>query len=89
MMLRGNTFKTLQTKDPAECTEACHADDKCQSINYVMSNGMCELNDRTKEARPVDFVADMDRPYVRRWADRGRGNLISVSGSTSDSQPAS
>lgn len=74
MMLRNHTFKTLQTKDPSECVQECNADEKCQSINFAMFHGICELNDRTKEARPENFVADIDRLYMRRWAKRGRNN---------------
>ena len=75
MMLRGHTFKTLriQTGDPSECVQECNADGKCQSINYSIFHGICELNDRTKEARPEDFVADLDRLYMKRWAKRGQG----------------
>jgi len=32
---------------------------------------MCELNDRTKEARPGDFVADSERVYLKRLSKRG------------------
>ena len=35
-----------------------------------------ELNNRTKEARPEDFVRDETRFYVRRWKNRGTGNNI-------------
>ncbi|XP_078375878.1 uromodulin-like [Oculina patagonica] len=70
MMLRGHIFKTLQTEDSLECVQECNTDKKCQSINYAMFHGICELNDRTKEARPEDFVADIDRLYMRRWAKR-------------------
>ena len=33
---------------------------------------MCEFNDRTKEARPEDFVPDPDRFYHRRAIKRGK-----------------
>ena len=33
---------------------------------------MCEFNDRTKEARPEDFVSDPDRFYHRRGMKRGK-----------------
>ena len=31
-----------------------------------------ELNDRTKEEKPDDFVKDKTRFYVRKWKNRGR-----------------
>ena len=33
---------------------------------------MCEFSDRTKEARPEDFVPDPDRYYFTRDVNRGR-----------------
>ena len=32
---------------------------------------MCELNNRTKEARPEDFVANSERFYIKRLDGRG------------------
>ena len=31
-----------------------------------------ELNDRTKQEKPDDFVKDKTRFYVRKWKNRGR-----------------
>ena len=33
---------------------------------------ICELNDRTNEEKPDDFVHDGTRFYVRKWKNRGR-----------------
>ncbi|KAL9968086.1 hypothetical protein ACROYT_G026415 [Oculina patagonica] len=64
-MLKDHTFKTFKARPRSiDCIEACNADDRCQSLNYVMLNGICELNNRTKEARPKDFVEDVDRYYM-------------------------
>lgn len=71
-MLRDHTFKTLETRDPLECMQECHASVLCQSINYSILNGICELNNRTREARPEAFVADMGHLYMKRWSKRGR-----------------
>ena len=54
-----------------ECVSACQKDDRCQSFNFVISVGMCEFSDRTKEARPQDFIPDPDRYYYHRAKDRG------------------
>ena len=32
-----------------------------------MRNGECELNDRTKEVKPNNFIADMERFYMKRF----------------------
>ena len=71
-MLSGHTLKTVKTAHPWQCTQECTAHDKCQSINYVISAGKCELNDRTKEASPADFVPNEDHLYMKRWAKRGK-----------------
>ena len=75
-MLTGHTFKTVQTGQLLECALVCNANDKCQSINYVMSSGNCELNDRRMEAKPEHFVANPDTIYMTRWVKRGELRTI-------------
>ena len=75
-MLRGHTFQKMKTKDSLECLQACNADVRCQSLNYVISTDVCELNNRTKEERPKDFVSDEERFYLRRFEKRSRGNYM-------------
>ena len=58
-------------QDPHECLMFCYSEFTCQSYNYVIIGKLCELNNRTKEARPGDFVRDETRFYVRRWKNRG------------------
>ena len=72
MMLKGHTF----TKEKTEmvwlsCLDKCDDDVRCQSFNFVISQGICELNNRTKEARPEDFVPDSGRFYIKRLRERG------------------
>ena len=75
MMLRGHTFKTLRVRPGSlDCREACNSDVKCQSYNYVMFKDICELNNRTKEARPEDFVKDNERYYMKKAPNRGTVN---------------
>lgn len=74
MMLRGHTFKKLNTSTALECLDACNHDFRCHSFNYVFSQRMCELNNRTKEARPENFVPNSERYYFRR--DKKRGKLL-------------
>ena len=72
MMLKGHTFKTFKTTPgKLECREACLADVKCQSYNVLMSISTCELNNRTRETRPEDFVQDKERYYMAKGSRRG------------------
>ena len=59
-----------------DCLLIYRKDDRCQSFNFVMSLHLCEFSDRTKEARPEDFIPDPDRYYFRRDIDRGK--LVSI-----------
>ena len=72
MTLKKHIFKTIKTATSPECIQACSEDVRCQSFNYVISQYMCELNNRTKEARPEDFVPDSDRYYYGRVRKRGK-----------------
>lgn len=60
MMLRGHTFKKLNTSISFECLLACNDDFRCHSFHYVISKSVCELNNRTKEARPEDFIPNYE-----------------------------
>ncbi|PFX14774.1 hypothetical protein AWC38_SpisGene21047 [Stylophora pistillata] len=72
MMLKDHTFKTFKfPPGTLECREACLVDDRCQSYNVVMFIAICELNNRTKEARPKDFVKDENRYYMPIGRKRG------------------
>lgn len=71
MMLKGHTFIEEKTGIWLNCLDKCDDDVRCQSFNYVISQDICELNNRTKEARPEDFVPDSDRFYIKRFRERG------------------
>ena len=70
-MLKGRIFMETTTTNWLKCVEKCNYDVRCQSFNYVITRGICELNDRTKEARPENFVADSERVYLKRLNKRG------------------
>ena len=57
------------------CLLECYRDVRCQSFNFLISRATCELNNRTKEARPEDFVPDYGRYYFTRDMKRGKFNL--------------
>lgn len=64
MYLRGHTFKTIQVGSLFECQTKCEGETHCQSYNVIIGKNICELNSRTKEARPQDFVPDWNRFYM-------------------------
>jgi len=77
MMLKGHTFKTFDARrGSVECSQACNSDVRCQSFNYVIFKDICELNNRTKQARPEDFVKDKERYYVTKAPKRGKDCTI-------------
>lgn len=71
MYLRGHTFKNVQVELPETCYFKCTEEVTCQSYNFVIRQNICELNNRTKEARPEDFLPDKTRYYMRRLNNRG------------------
>lgn len=70
-MLRGHTFKRLEVSNPVECLQACNADFRCYSFNYVIIQDVCELSNRTREAAPEDFVPNFHRYYFKRNTETG------------------
>ena len=71
MFLRRHTFKTCKVELPEHCYFKCLEEVKCQSYNFVIDQNVCELNNRTKEARPEDFLRDQTRFYMKRAKSRG------------------
>ena len=71
MSLKGHIFMAKKTANWLKCVDRCNHDIRCQSFNYVINQATCELNNRTKEARPEDFVPDSDRFYIKRLDGRG------------------
>ena len=73
MYLRDHTFKTCRVGLPEECYFKCGEEVTCQSYNVVIGQNICELNNRTKEARPEDFMLDRKRFifYIKRLTNRG------------------
>ncbi|KAL9960980.1 hypothetical protein ACROYT_G029852 [Oculina patagonica] len=70
MMLKRHTFKEIKTANWLKCLQKCNDDFRCQSFNYVITRGICELNNRTREARPEDFVTEGDHIYIKRFDER-------------------
>ncbi|XP_078353605.1 uncharacterized protein LOC144638260 [Oculina patagonica] len=70
MYLRGQTFKTYKDGWPHKCFLRCDEEVTCQSYNFRIDQKLCELNNRTKEARPEDFIPDQTRYYMKRAENR-------------------
>ena len=71
MFLRGHTIKTFKIEWNESCHFRCAEEITCQSYNFVIGHKVCELNNRTKEARPEDFKPDQRRFYMKRAKSRG------------------
>ena len=78
MYLRGHVFKVHRDELPEECFFLCEEEVTCQSYNVVIGQNICELNNRTKEARPEDFIPDQRRFYMKRSRNRGTLNVPST-----------
>nr|XP_058945620.1 uncharacterized protein LOC131773686 [Pocillopora verrucosa] len=67
MMLQRHIFKTIAGAGLSDvCLRECYTDVRCQSFNYVFTQDICELSNRTKEARPEDYVPNPERFYFKR-----------------------
>ena len=77
-MLRGHVFQEHNAANIFTCSVLCKSNPRCQSVNYVRSRRLCELNNRTKEARPQDYVQDDYRLYLTRPSERGIEVRMSV-----------
>ena len=77
MALQGFVFKKFLVRALHECDVSCETEITCQSYNFVIGQKLCELNNRTKEARPENFRSDPTRFYKRRLSDRGMYTNIS------------
>ena len=76
MALQGFVFKRFSMSAFHECDISCERELTCQSYNYVVGENSCELNNRTKEARPEHFRSDPARVYLRRLRNRGMYNTF-------------
>ena len=71
MALQGFVFKKFLVRALPECDISCETEIICQSYNFVIGEKSCELNNRTKEAKPKNFRSDPARSYMRRLVQRG------------------
>ena len=69
--LKGHTYQTFNANCPSVCDIRCENEPRCQSYNYLMEENVCELNNRSKESRPEDYVMDLSRIYMTQQFNRG------------------
>ena len=70
MALKGYIFQKVPVAAPHVCDIICERETICQSYNYIIGEKSCELNTRTKEARPENFQPDDLRFYMGRISGR-------------------
>ena len=63
--LKGHTYKAVTVNRPFECVVLCENDHKCRSFNFFLPEKICEMNSKTKEEEPQDFVKDDLRFYMK------------------------
>ncbi|XP_066022897.1 uncharacterized protein [Pocillopora verrucosa] len=76
MALKRSVFKRWSVATPHLCDVKCGQEIACQSYNYNRKYQICELNNRTKEARPENFLSAPSWFYIRRL--NGRAPLGSI-----------
>ena len=68
-----HVFASAPSISPVRCFVRCQREKICQSLNYVTTEHICELNNRTKEAQPQKLITDPARlhltngPLMRGW----------------------
>ena len=72
MVLKRHVFQSMKTLNSLHCPKACDNEIRCQSFNYFVTKEICELNNRTREARLDDLVEEKDGLYMKRFNKRGR-----------------
>ena len=78
MMLQRHIFKIMKPSSSLHCLQACNGHVRCQSFNYDFSDGICELNNHTKEDKPEDFIPNFTRYYFGKARKRGLQLFIGV-----------
>lgn len=69
--LKRHTFDKFKVNRPDACIKRCQMEPKCQSLNYVMEGSVCQLNNRSKETNPDDYVSYPKRFYMTVPFKRG------------------
>ena len=78
MALKRSVFKRWSVATPHLCDVKCGLEIACQSYNYNRKYQICELNNRTKEARPENFLSAPGWFYIRRLNGRGKKSEVYI-----------
>ena len=78
MALKRSVFKRWSVATPHLCDVKCGHEIACQSYNYDKKHQICELNNRTKEARPENFLLAPTWFYIRQLNDRGKKSEVYI-----------
>ena len=76
--LKGHTIDKFHVIRPDVCIKRCQIEPRCQSINYVMEENICELNNRSKKVRPEDYVTDERRIYMTVPFNKGKCSFFII-----------
>ena len=76
MALKHSVFKRWSVAAPHLCDVKCGQEITCQSYNYNRKYQICELNNRTKAARPENFLSAPAWFYIRRLNGRGKKSEV-------------
>ena len=79
MALKHSVFKRWSLAAPHLCDVKCGLEISCQSYNYNRKYQICEINNRTEEARPENFLSAPAWIYIRRLNGRGKKSKVSLS----------
>ena len=71
-----HVFQTLKVPSSIYCLRACDDDIRCQSINHLVHGEFCELNNRTREAKPEHFTDDHTKVYLNKFRKRGKCHVV-------------
>ena len=63
-VLTGHVIRTLNHKTFESCTFSCEIEPKCFSINFMSSQGTCQLNRATKDSFPKDVMKQKGAVYL-------------------------
>ena len=78
MALKRSVFQIWSVAAPHLCDVKCGQEIACQSYNYNRKYQICELNNRTKEARPENFLSTPGWFYIRRLNGRGKKSEVYI-----------
>ena len=67
-----HVYQTIKVPGSIYCLRSCDDHIRCQSINHEVHGEICELNNRTKEARPDAFTTDDTKVYMKKFRKRSR-----------------